>query len=247
MPRIYTPQDLTAGCIVQLDAPAARHIQVLRMQPGHALTLFNGQGGEFAATVERMGRSDVHVAIGAHRAVEREAARHVHLAIGMPANDRMDWLIEKATELGVVSVQPLMTQRSVVRLPGERAEKKAIHWQATAVSACEQCGRNRVPALFAPAHLQQWLTTQAEIGSARSGASLRKAVLSFRSEAISATQWAEQSGNAALLCLSGPEGGLSPSEEQDAIAAGFQPISLGSRILRAETAPLAALALWTLN
>ncbi len=119
-------------------------MQVLRLQPGDTITLFNGgqlgQGGEFEATVSRMGRSEVEVTVGAHNPVERDAARRVHLVVGMPANDRMDWLVEKATELGVASIQPLMTERSVLRLSGERADKKQAHWQSVAIAACEQCG-----------------------------------------------------------------------------------------------------------
>lgn len=247
MPRIYTPQNLTMGCATTLDAAAARHVQVLRMQPGQSLTLFNGQGGEFAATVERMGRSDVQVMVGMRFAIEREAVRQVHLAVGMPANDRMDWLIEKATELGVASVQPLMTERSVLRLSGDRAEKKWMHWQAIAVAACEQCGRNRVPVVSKPAAYQKWLPSQMSAGASDARLPAEKAVLSFQPQAAPAAQWAARSANADLVCLVGPEGGLSPGEEQEAFTAGFTPISLGSRVLRSETAPLAALALWTLS
>ena len=116
MPRFYCPAPLATGTELDLPAGAARHVQVLRLQPGDSITLFNGTaGGEFDATITRMGRSDVGVRIGAHHAVEREPLRAMHLAVGMPANDRMDWLVEKATELGVASIQPLMTERSVLR------------------------------------------------------------------------------------------------------------------------------------
>ena len=135
MPRIYTPHALASGNELAVDAASARHVQVLRMQPGTALTLFNGQGGEYAALVTHMGRSDVRVRVGTHALIERENSRAVHIAISMPANERMEWLIEKATELGATSIQPLMTERSVVRLSGERAEKKQTHWQAIAVAA----------------------------------------------------------------------------------------------------------------
>jgi 16S rRNA (uracil1498-N3)-methyltransferase len=248
MPRIYTPAALSHGASIPLDAAAARHVQVLRMQPGDVLTLFNGQGGEFAATVEQMGRSSVQVMVGAHDAVEREAARAVHLAIGMPANERMDWLIEKATELGAASIQPLMTERSVLKLTGERAEKKQQHWQAAAVAACEQCGRNRIPVIHSPVLYQKWLV--AGMVSAQSAIELgvSKAILSLQGHAVSAVQWASlQPFDSPLLCLAGPEGGLSPQEESAALAAGFSPITLGTRTLRSETAPLAALALWTLQ
>lgn len=124
MPRFYCPTPLQPGASLALPEGAARHVQVLRLQPGSAITLFNGEGGEWQATVTRMGRSDVQVQLLAYDAVEREAAREVHLAIGMPANERMDWLVEKAAELGAASLQPLLAERSVLRLSGERAEKK---------------------------------------------------------------------------------------------------------------------------
>jgi 16S rRNA (uracil1498-N3)-methyltransferase len=247
MPRIHTPQNLSPGTTVQLDSAAARHVQVLRMQPGQSLTLFNGQGGEFEATIALMGRSQVDVQVGPHHAVEREAPRQVHLAVGMPANERMDWLIEKATELGAASIQPLMSERSVLRLSGERADKKTLHWQASAIAACEQCGRNRIPTVFAPISYQKWLIASIESAQSAPDLIVSKAVLSLSAQASAAGRWAEQQRSNALLCLAGPEGGLSPAEEQAALDAGFSPISLGSRILRSETAPLAALALWTLS
>ena len=167
MARFHCPVPLTSGVSLDLPATAARHVQVLRMQPGHALTLFNGEGGEYLAEVEHMGRNDVRVRVGEHLALEREASRVVHLVVGMPANERMDWLVEKATELGVARITPVMTERSVVRLSGERADKKLAHWQAVAASACEQCGRNRLPHIDAPERLDAWLARlpQASDGS----------------------------------------------------------------------------------
>ncbi|MBH1978666.1 MAG: 16S rRNA (uracil(1498)-N(3))-methyltransferase, partial [Comamonadaceae bacterium] len=150
MPRFHCPADLAPGLELALPAGAARHVQVLRMQPGDSITLFHGglqdpgaPGGEFTATITHMGRSEVRVQVGAHHAIEREAARTVHLLAGITANERMDWLVEKATELGVASITPLLAERSVLKLKGERADKKLAHWQAVAVAACEQCGRNR--------------------------------------------------------------------------------------------------------
>ena len=137
MPRFHCPVPLTLGADIDLPATAARHVQVLRLQPGGVITLFNGEGGEHSATILRMGRSEIAVRIDAHHAIEREPARAVHLAVGMPANDRMDWLVEKATELGVASIQPLHTAHSVLRLSGERATKKQAHWQQVAVAACD--------------------------------------------------------------------------------------------------------------
>jgi 16S rRNA (uracil1498-N3)-methyltransferase len=227
-PRIHCATPLAVGATLALPATAARHVQVLRMQPGHALTLFDGLGGEYEAAVTQMGRSDVSVRIEAHHAIERELARDVHLAVGMPANDRMDWLVEKATELGAASIQPLLVERSVLRLSGERADKKQLHWQAVAIAACEQCGRNRVPLLHPVRTLPAWLAI------APGGARLLLSPAAG-APAISST------GAAAYVVLSGPEGGLSPAEEASARAAGFADASLGPRVLRAETAPLAAL------
>lgn len=237
MPRFHCSVPLTAGTSLALPAGAARHVQVLRMQPGDALTLFDGAGGEYAATVERMGRSDVSVMVGAHQPVEREAPRAVHLAVGMPANERMDWLIEKATELGVASIQPLATAHGVLRLSGERAEKKRAHWEAIAVASCEQCGRNRVPMIHPVQSFAGWIDAQpaqpAELAAVRLVLSLADGT-----RAVHALQVPQDRG---ALVLSGPEGGLSGSEEQQAIARGFAPVTLGARVLRAETAALAAL------
>jgi 16S rRNA (uracil1498-N3)-methyltransferase len=160
MPRIHCPDPLSDGAHLALPSGAARHVQVLRMQPGETVTLFDGRGGQWQATITRMGRSEVQVEVGAHAPIEREAQRVVWLAPGMPANERMDWLVEKATELGVHRITPLMTERSVIRLTGDRAEKKQAHWQAVAASASEQCGRNRVPLMDAPERLDAWLSRQ---------------------------------------------------------------------------------------
>lgn len=242
MPRFYCPAPLVTDALLELPAGAARHVQVLRLQPGDAITLFNAgpgwdsassPGGEFDATVTRMGRSDVQVQVGTHRATEREPSRRVHLAVGMPANDRMDWMVEKATELGVASIQPLMTERSVLRLSGERAEKKVAHWQSVAISACEQCGGNRVPTVHPVLTLTQWLKTLPAVASDQ-----QRLLLSLRdgSVALRATPFTHEA-----MFLSGPEGGLGGTEEDLALAHGFAPVSLGPRVLRAETAALAAL------
>ncbi|MDO5624483.1 MAG: 16S rRNA (uracil(1498)-N(3))-methyltransferase [Pseudomonadota bacterium] len=235
-PRFHVDLPLAPGAVLCLPPGAARHAQVRRVQPGDGLTLFNGAGGEWAATVTRMGRSEVEVAVGAHRATEREAARAVHLACGLMAAERMDWLAEKATELGAASVQPVLTERSTLRLTGERAEKKRAHWQAVAVAACEQSGRNRVPAVREP------LTLSAHVAQATG----TRLVLSLDAAAVPLGAWA-LAGHAPITLLSGPEGGLSPAEEAAARAAGHVPVGLGARVLRAETAPLAALAVLLLG
>ena len=232
MPRFHCPLPLAADAQLTLPPTAARHVQVLRLQPGDAVTLFNGEGGEWSAAVTRMGRSDVEVEVGAHAAIEREAARAVHLVVGMPANERMDWLVEKATELGAASIQPVTTARSVVKLAGERAAKRQAHWQAIAVAACEQCGRNRVPPVHAPLALADWLR--------RAPAAGQRLLLSLRDGSQPLRQAA--GGASQVWVLHGPEGGLTAQEEDAALAAGFVPASLGTRVLRAETASVAALA-----
>ena len=235
MPRFHCPVPLSAGAELDLPAAAARHVQVLRHQPGDAITLFNGEGGQWQATVLRMGRSDVAVRVDTFEAVEREPQRRVHLALGMPANERMDWLVEKAAELGVSSVQPLHTAHSVLRLMGDRATKKQAHWQQVAVAACEQCGGNRVPAVQPVADLAAWLRGSDTITALRCVLSLAESTRPL-SDVLS-----DQPADAPVLFLSGPEGGLSPQEDAAARAAGFVPVTLGPRVLRAETAALAAL------
>ncbi len=239
--RFFADMPMAAGATLSLPDSTARHVQVLRMQPGQSITLFNGQGGEWDATITRMGRSDVDVCLGAHHASEREAGRSVQLALGMPANERMDWLIEKATEIGVNSLQPLHTSRSVLRLSGERAEKKQNHWQSVAVAACEQCGGNRVPTVALVRDLAAWLKALPPIDPQ---APVLRCLLSLADGTQPlALMLANLPVNAAVCFLSGPEGGLNAQEETLAIASGFTPVTLGPRVLRAETAALTALIL----
>ncbi len=242
MPRFYCPVPLVSEAPLDLPAGAARHVQVLRLQPGDTITLFNGrygvtgEAGEFEATITHMGRSDVQVRVGAHSAIERESTATVHLAVGMPANDRMDWLVEKATELGVASIQPLMTERSVMRLSGERADKKIAHWQSVAVASCEQCGGNRVPLVHGVKTLTTWLQSLPA-----PGADVR-CLLSLAAGSSPLQTFRASNGAQHTIFLSGPEGGLGAAEEAAAMARGFAPVSLGLRVLRAETAALTALA-----
>ncbi|MEN9587322.1 MAG: hypothetical protein RIT15_897 [Pseudomonadota bacterium] len=242
MPRFYCPTPLSSGLQLDLPSGAARHVQVLRMQPQMPITLFDGQGGEYEATIERMGKSSVTVQVTAHHPIEREAPLAVHLALGVPANERMDWLVEKATELGVASVQPLMTERGVLRLVGERAEKKQAHWQAIAHAACEQSGRNRVPHIHAIKTLSEYLSAQK---SAETNNTIR-IILSLSPGSAALVQAIPDKGCEAVFVLSGAEGGLSPSEESKALATGYQPVTLGNRVLRAETAAIATLTALTL-
>jgi len=234
-PRIHVDTPLLAGTDCTLPPGASRHVQVLRLQPGDAVTLFDGRGGQWQAEVLAMGRKDVTCRLLAHLPQERELHTAVTLALGMPANERMDALVEKATELGAAAIVPLLCERSVLRLAGERAERRSAHWQAIAVAACEQSGRNRVPRVHPPQPLRGWL--------ARPPASGLRLLLSLADGTQPLrTRLAGAGGGGPVSLLSGPEGGLSPAELDAAAAAGFLPTTLGARVLRADTAPLAALA-----
>lgn len=232
MPRFFVDTPLAAPGEITLPPGAARHVQVLRLQPGDALTLFDGSGPEWRAEVTAMGRSDVRVNLIAAEQPQRELARAVTLAVVMPANDRMDFLVEKATELGAAALQPLVSERSVLRLAGERADKKRAHWQGVAIAAAEQSGRT-VPLRVEPVMpLAAWLSAlPAPTDDEWRG------LLSPR-----AAQPLQAFAARRALFLSGPEGGLSDAEEDAARACGFAAISLGPRILRADTAPLAVLS-----
>lgn len=229
-PRLFVASPPVSRRRIVLPASAARHVQVLRLPPGAPLVLFDGGGCEWPAQVTRITRSEVEVEPAEPRRVDREIGIDVTIAIGMPANDRMDYVVEKATELGAAGLQPLVCERSVLRLAGERAAKKVAHWQGVAVAACEQCGRNRLPRIEAVRSLPEWLggLPPAAEGEAR---------------------WLLSPGAAppppaprAATLLSGPEGGLAPDEEAIARSRGFVPVGLGPRVLRADTAPLALLA-----
>lgn len=230
LPRLFIPSALRAG-VFGLPAAAARHAQVLRLRAGENLLLFDGAGGEWLARLD----SPQQVEVLEHRAIESETGPRIHLAMGMPANERMDGLVEKATELGVASIQPLITQRSVLRLSGERAQKRVQHWQGIATAACEQCGRNRLPHIAPIRKLADWL---GDLPSATA-----RFLLSPQAESTALLPVLPEGHHAYVL--SGPEGGLSDDEEALACAAGFTPATLGPRVLRADTAPLAALLLLT--
>jgi len=232
VPRIHVEQALSPGMELALGANGTRHVQVLRLQPGDALMLFDGRGGQWTGSITAMTRREVRVRTVRHEAIERELARPVTLAVGMPANERMDALIEKATELGVAAIQPLVCERSVLRVAGERALRKAAHWHAVAVAACEQCGRNRVPEIAEPVGLPEWLR-------ALPGPSDSARWLLSLSDAQAWPPVRKRQGPVVLL--SGPEGGFTAQEEAAAREAGFVACSLGDRVLRADTAPLAAL------
>jgi 16S rRNA (uracil1498-N3)-methyltransferase len=245
LPRFHCPTALIPGDALNLPPGTARHVQVLRLQPNDEITLFNGQGGEFKAVITHMGRSDVSVRVGEQSHIERELNMGVHLWSGITANERMDWLLEKATELGATTLLPITAERSVLKLKGERADKKLAHWQAIAVASSEQCGRNRVLQVGTPLNLSQAIAQLSGVPfqAARWVLSLAPGTRSLQE--MMQTLKTSKDGEAKrgeIILLSGPEGGLSPSEEAQAIAAGFVPVSLGHRVLRAETAPVAVLS-----
>ncbi|MGO4307291.1 16S rRNA (uracil(1498)-N(3))-methyltransferase [Cupriavidus sp. RAF12] len=239
-PRFFIESALTADAVLDLPDAVVRHVQVLRLSPGDAITLFDGRGGSHAATLMEIGKRHAVAQVGARDTSEAELPFSVTLAQGLAGGDKMDWLIEKAVELGVTAIQPLQAARSVVRLSGERAAKRHAHWQALVEAACEQCGRNRLPAVAPVATLEGWLASAPATGA--------RLLLSPRATAslpeLAAARHDHWMADGVTLLI-GPEGGLAPDEEDLAMRAGFTAVSLGPRILRTETAGLACLA--TLN
>ena len=231
MTRIFVASALTAGAELDLPDEAARHVaQVLRMRAGEALTLFDGRGGEYAAVIVDAGRRDVRVRIDQHYPVDRESRLDVTLAQCVSKGDRMDYTIQKAVELGVSRIVPLLSERSVVKLDAERWDKKLDHWRGVAVSACEQSGRTRVPEVTAVQKLDAWLAAPAE-------GRLRLVLAPTESVSLRSLDAA-----ASIALLIGPEGGLSDGEIAAARRAGCIGIGLGPRVLRTETAGVATLA-----
>lgn len=233
--RFYFGGKLGNGSEVRLPPDAAHHAaRVLRLAVGESVVLFDGLGGEFEARITRIDRGDVSVKTGAHLDVERESPLHVRLVQGLSSGDRMDLTLQKAVELGVAAIQPVATERSVVKLKDERAQRRAEHWQNLVIAACEQCGRNRVPEVSPLMSLPDWLA-QLDMPVAQNEARL------LLSPAATETLKA-LSPMPHMTLLIGPEGGLSPGETQLAQSRGFKPVRLGPRILRTETAALAALS-----
>jgi 16S rRNA (uracil1498-N3)-methyltransferase len=215
-------------------APSAHLLRVLRLRPGAALTLFNGRGGEYAAELLAAGAGRATVRIGAHSAVERESPLRVTLLQGIARGERMDLIVQKATELGVTAIMPLSCEYSVVRLAGEARARRQERWQGVATSACEQCGRNRPP------HVHDIIELETACEAVSAGGEELRLMLVPEAGVALASLVSRGLRRAALLV--GPEGGLSEREQLRAQRAGFQACALGPRILRTETAPLGALA-----
>jgi 16S rRNA (uracil1498-N3)-methyltransferase len=234
MPRFHCDQPLPVGAIVELPEPVAHHLHVLRHAAGEELVLFNGTGGQVRARLLELGKRRASAEILVHEAVEVELPCRVTLAQGLPEGSKMDWIVEKAVELGVAAIQPLTARRSVVRLSGDRAEKRIAHWQGVVASAAEQCGRNRLAEVGPVLDFGRWLARPLDAGPT--------ILLSPRADA-SLAQWVRANGPRDVTLLVGPEGGFSAEEEDAALAAGALPLSMGPRVLRTETAGLAALAI----
>lgn len=228
--RLYTEQPLKVGGQIELEPRPTKHaVQVLRLGSGDPLTLFNGDGRDFSAEIETSARSQVRVRILDASAPEPSPPLAISLALGVSRGERMDLALQKAVELGVSSIQPLFSSRTLVRLSGDRLAKRALHWQGVIIAACEQSGRRRLPTLAPALALLDWLQQQQDGG-----------ILLHHEAAKAITEL--QPPQAALTLLIGPEGGLEPAERDRAQAQGFTPVRLGPRVLRTETAPLAAIA-----
>ena len=228
--RVFVDQPLRPGATVTLDEAAARYVnQVLRLKRGQVVTLFNGDGGEFNASFLEVSRRTVKAGVESHVAIERESPLSLHLGHGLAKGERMDVAIQKAVELGASSITALNTERSVVKLSGERLERRVAHWRSIAIHACQQCGRNRIPRIGSPVDLESWV--QADQSDVR--------VLLTPTGTRSLGEL-ELSGNSVSL-LVGPEGGMTEREENTSIDRGFIPIRIGTRVLRTETASVAGL------
>lgn len=231
--RVYVDVPVTAGKPLVIEGSAANHImRVLRLRSGDELTVFDGTGGEFGARVEEFRKDAVVVSVEAHRALDRESPLPLTLAQGISRGERMDWIIQKATELGASRIVPVFTKRSVVRLDEKQAERKLQHWRAITVAACEQCGRNRVPELSSPRDFFDVIAPDTS-GSTRL---LLSPSGDLRIDDL-------RDVGKGITVLIGPEGGLEDVEQESAVRAGFNAVRLGPRVLRTETAAIAALTI----
>ena len=232
MPRFYCPQPLAIGAVIELTPETSHHIHVLRMAIGDNVVLFNGQGGEYTATLTTIEKRRANAEIKAFSPREAELPYAITLAQALPEGSKMDWIIEKAVELGATAIQPLSAQRCVVRLSEERAAKKSGHWNGIIISAAEQCGRNRLPHLADVADFERWVTRP----------NLHQRLILTPRATQSLSDWARHHPPQSATLIIGPEGGLTDREENLACDHGVLPLSIGSRVLRTETAGLAALA-----
>lgn len=230
-PRIYTDQSLTDQHAIDLNENASSHVgRVLRMKAGDALRVFNGEGGQWLGQIEAVSKKTVTVQLREFMAENNESPLQTHLGQVLSRGERMDYAIQKATEMGVTQITPLFSERCEVKLQGDRIEKRLAHWQQIAISACEQCGRNIVPIINSPQKVSQWIIERDEE---------LKFVLHHRTE----KQLTGFDMPCSVALFIGPEGGLTAQEIEQAQEHQFYPLSLGPRVLRTETAPIAVLAL----
>ncbi len=232
MPRFYCQQPLEINLLLSLPDDIAHHIQVLRLKEGDVITLFNGEGGEYAASIERIEKKRVEARLKFFSSREAELAHGLVLAQVLPEAGKMDWIIEKAVELGATAIQPLISNRSVIRLSSERTTKKMAHWQGILAAASAQCGRNRLPHLSEPLPFMSWIEQR----------DLHPRLLLSPRGSQSLSTWVKHQPAQAVTLIIGPEGGLTPQEEQAAITHGALCLTMGERILRTETAGIAAMA-----
>jgi 16S rRNA (uracil1498-N3)-methyltransferase len=232
-PRFYVPASLSVGAEISLPERATKHVAVLRLREGDAITLFNGEGGEYSALLAHFARGHASARINARMDVQRESGLDITLAQCLSSNDRMDVTLQKATELGIRVLIPLESERSVVRLSGERMDRRLAHWRNVVFAACEQCGRNSPPAVQPVERLLPWLMALGPPATTHSRLMLDPDASAGLSGLAAAT---------GVVLLVGPEGGLAPHEKAFAMKAAFRPLRLGPRTLRTETAPLAAVA-----
>lgn len=239
--RLYHDGALSAGSLLRLDAAASHHaLRVLRLAPGSAVEIFNGQGLRWPGRLAQIHESAALVELGEPVDGATESPLDIHLAQCLPGGDKMDWVVEKAVELGVRSIQPLSARRSVLRLEGDRALKRQAHWQRIAIAACMQCGRDRLPVIEPLAALPAWLDGQARLTDAHAASPpVQRWMLTPGAPALAAEP---SDAPSSIWLLVGPEGGLDESEIDAACQAGFVPVGLGPRVLRTETAGLAALS-----
>jgi 16S rRNA (uracil1498-N3)-methyltransferase len=231
--RLFVPEPISAGQDCVLAADRAHYVErVLRLRAGDALRVFDGSGVEFPAVIVKTGKRQLHIQVGQPESTDNESPLHLHLVAAISRGDRMDFAIQKATELGVSRVSPVLSERSVVRLSAERAKKRLEHWRSIVHSACEQCGRNTLPQVDLPLPLTDWYD-RADTGAAQRLVLKPGATRSLGSQEMGAD---------GVVLLVGPEGGFSEQEYLRADAAGFAAVSMGPRVLRTETAALAAIA-----
>lgn len=236
--RFYHPKEITVGQMTELSADNIHHAgRVLRLRNGDPITLFNGHGGEFCARIDTINKNSIVVFVDSFQDINRESPLQIELAQAICVNEKMDWIIQKSIELGVSRIQPISTARSIVHLSNERSEKRLQHWQKIAISACEQCGRNQIPQISPLITLSEWLSQK------KMNRTMQDILFMLSATATrSLKDMPEPAIDAKVALVIGPEGGFTEDEEKAITHSSFVPLHLGNRILRTESAALAAIA-----